>query len=229
MVRRIRRGSGALLACFGPAMVLFSAPRAQAQSFGPVFVQLHAGDGAYSVIATGGPRNAPQPVIATCDGDCGFWAWPGPYKLHFAASGDEHAKNLNLRVRAPGDYTFVPANVGMRNTGLTLGIIGPTIAFVGLIVAVVALSQPSCDDDSGNDGNPPRSCATPPGLYYGLETLAVGAGIGTLGWIMFAQNRPRVVYRPLAPAAATAPSMTARVGLVPLSRGGFGLGATVAF
>jgi hypothetical protein len=223
-------GFGAVLVSFRVQAQTASAPHRvdlapiQQSAGGAVYVQLHAGERAYSVTTAGGSRHEPNPVIANCDGDCGFWAWPGSYKLRFPASGDERAKTVNLRILAPGDYTLMPPDVAARNTGLTFGVAGSAVAGVGLILFIAGLFATPCEDDSKGNGK----CAYSPAIYYGLGTLAVGGGIATSGWLVYAQNRAHFVHRsPLA--AATAQSVAARVGLMPLPRGGFGLGAAVAF
>jgi hypothetical protein len=64
-----------------------------------------------------------------------------------------------------------------------------------------------------------------PVAYYGLATLAAGAGMTTVGWIMFAHNRTHFqLSDDPEPLGASA-----RISVLPMPHGGFGLGAVVAF
>ena len=197
------------------ATLCFASP-AHAQYAAPVFVQLNAG-GAFSVSAPHG-KHAPAQPIAECAQACGFWAYPGDYQV--LVHQPDHDANVKLRVRGPGTYDFVAADSGARTSGLVLGIAGPVLTLVGTVMLLVGVYD-SCGDDSA----PVHSCNTPPIFYYGAATFVAGAGMTTAGWIIYAHNRAHFELselRPLQPASA-------RLGLIPMPRGGLGFGATVAF
>jgi hypothetical protein len=61
--------------------------------------------------------------------------------------------------------------------------------------------------------------------YYGLATLAAGAGMTTVGSIMFAHNRVHFQHSEDPGPLET----SARISVLPMPQGGLGLGATVAF
>jgi len=189
-------------------------------SVGPglVYVQIHAGDRRFSVITSN-----PARPIAVCDGDCAFWVWPGNYSVRLRLDGANKDSSLSLRIRRPGRYELIPANRSARNAGLALGVAGPVVAFVGLIMAYVGIMEGQCDDAA-----PQAACTSngpEPVAYYGLATLAAGAGMTTVGWIMFAHNRVHFQHSEDPGPLET----SARISVLPMPQGGLGLGATVAF
>jgi hypothetical protein len=181
-----------------------------------VFVRVHAGARRFSVVTSEDAR-----PIADCDGECGFWAWPGRYTVRLRLDSGKKDSNVSLRIHRPGRYDFVPTEPAARTTGLVLGITGPLVMFVGALMTYAGFATVGCDD---NSVSPCRNGPEPIG-YYGLATLAVGAGMTTAGWIVFAHNRAHFeLSQELGPL-----SPSARVGVIPLPHGGLGLGATVAF
>jgi hypothetical protein len=183
-----------------------------------VYVRIHAGDRPFSVVT---PKDE-QP-IAVCDGECGFWAWPGNYSVRLQLDGAPKESGLSLRIRKPGRYDLIPADRAARNTGLVLGLVGPVISFVGVLMTVAGVLEAGCtydtsQDDCHDDGPAPIA-------YYGLATLAVGAGMTTAGWIVFAHNRVHFQLSDDPGPLGT----SARVSVLPMPHGGLGLGALVAF
>ena len=184
-----------------------------------IYVRIHAGERPFSVVA----RDDAEP-IAVCDGDCGFWAWPGNYSVRLRLAGAATDSSLSLRLRKPGLYDLIPANKAARNTGIALGIAGPVVGFVGLLMTMVGLLEAGCSYDDGAQ-NGCHNAGPKPIAYYGLATLAAGAGMTTVGWLMFAHNRAHFQLSDgRGPHGASA-----RVTVLPLPQGGLGLGAVVAF
>jgi hypothetical protein len=62
-------------------------------------------------------------------------------------------------------------------------------------------------------------------VYYGLVTLAVGAGAAAGGFVLFGTNQTGFHFSDEQPPNP----ITARVGPVPMPHGGVGLGATLSF
>ena len=184
---------------------------------GLVYVQVHVGDRQFSVLT---PKDV-QP-LAVCDGECGFWAWPGTYSVRFRLDGAAKDSRLTLRIRKPGRYELIPANQAGRNAGMALGLVGPVVSLVGLLFTFAGLLETGCTEDTSQSH---CSDSPPPVVYYGLATLAVGAGMTTAGWLVFAHNRAHFQLSddpgPLGPSA--------RVSVLPMPHGGLGLGAVVAF
>jgi hypothetical protein len=159
-----------------------------------------------------------------CDGECGFWAWPGTYSVRLRLDGAPKDSSLTLRVRKPGRYELIPANQAGRNAGMALGLVGPVVSLVGLLMVFAGAIESGCTQaTSQNDcshGDGPAAIA-----YYGLATLAVGAGMTTAGWLVFAHNRAHFQLSDEPGPLGT----SARISVLPMPHGGLGLGALVAF
>jgi hypothetical protein len=190
-------------------------------------VRVHAGDGPFSVVTP----NDGQP-IAVCDGECGFWAWPGKYNVRLGLDGAPKDGNLSLRIRNPGRYELIPANPTGRNAGMALGLVGPVVSLVGLLFTFAGLLETGCTEATSQSN---CSDSPPPVVYYGLATLAVGAGMTTAGWIVFAHNRTHFQLSDDPRSAKSGSDVggplgtSARVSVLPMPHGGLGLGAVVAF
>jgi hypothetical protein len=138
---------------------------------------------------------------------------------------DAHAEtSVTLHLRNPGSYSLKVGDVGTRNAGLALGITGSTVFVVGAFVALIGALELGCtyDDSSGVSSG---SCGTPSSVYYGLAAMGVGAGVASLGFVLFGTNQTGFHY---LPAPVPLP-FSARVGPVPLAHGGLGLGVTGSF
>jgi hypothetical protein len=190
-----------------------------------VYVRVHAGDGPFSVVT---PNDGQ--AIAVCDGECGFWAWPGNYSVRLRLAGAAKDSSLSLRIRQPGRYDLIPADQAARNTGMVLGLVGPVVAFVGVLMVYGGFVATCSESSADRDCNDPTAIG-----YYGLATLAVGAGMTTVGWVVFAHNR-RHFQRSDDPRSAKSGSAegeplgtSARVSVLPMPHGGLGLGAILAF
>ncbi|MEP7052156.1 MAG: hypothetical protein ABJB12_17460 [Pseudomonadota bacterium] len=197
-------------------MPLFFASRAQAQYAAPVFVQVNAGAEAFTV-STPHARHATAQTVAQCAQACGFWAWPGDYPVSVHLPGHDAA--VTLRVRGPGNYAFVPEDSGPHTAGLVLGIAGPVVTLIGALMVVSGAVQ-GCDD-----ANRTGPCRTPPISYYGAATFFAGAGMTAAGWVLYIHNRAHFQLSALGPPEPA----SARLGLIPLPRGGLGFGATLSF
>jgi len=210
--------SGALL-----LTMLCVAPRAYAQTGetqpmqpaqGMVLTHVSAGQRPFAVFFGRG-----RVPIADCTGECDFWAWPGKYRVVVRqGEGPHDDASLALRVRRPGSHTFVPAHGGAQNAGLILGVTGPVIGFVGAVFTAAGLFA-TCSDPP-----PGESCDKPAGFYIGLGALALGGGMTAVGWPLYLHNRAHFDFR-----GRTTAEPPARLGLVPMPRGGLGLGASFAF
>lgn len=115
--------------------------------------------------------------IASCERECDFWAWPGKYRvLVQRGEGPHDDVAVTLNIRRPSSYVFVPADGAGQNAGLILGVSGPVIGFVGLVLTAAGLFG-TCSDPS-----PGESCdGKPPAFYIGLGTLAAGATMTAVG------------------------------------------------
>lgn len=181
-----------------------------------LYVQVHARDRPFSVV----PRDGGQP-LAVCEGECGFWAWPGKYNVRLRLDGAADS-NLSLRIRTPGRYELIPANPAGRNAGMALGLVGPVVSLVGLLMTFAGLLETDCTEATSQSQCSDRP---PPIAYYGLATLAVGAGMTTVGWLVFAHNSAHFQLSDDPGPLGT----SARVSVLPMPHGGLGLGAVVGF
>ena len=132
--------------------------------------------------------------------------------------GQARAVKATLRVRGPGNYDFVPEDSGPHTAGLVLGITGPVVIGVGTVMILMGAYDSCADEET-------RPCSTPPISYYGAATFVAGAAMTAVGWVLYGQNRAHFTFsegRPWQPTSA-------RLGLLPMPRGGLGFGATVTF
>ncbi|MEO8902943.1 MAG: hypothetical protein ABI488_12860, partial [Polyangiaceae bacterium] len=199
-------------------MTLCYASRAHAQYARPVFVRVSTGGPAFTV-SVRQRRHVPAQQLAACEQACGFWAYPGKYVVRMDLP--EQDASVTLRVRGPGNYDFVPGNSAARSAGLVLGIVGPVAVTVGAVMVIAGAYNSRCDDAVDR----PTSCNTPAISYYGAATFLAGVGMTTAGWVLYVANRPRFQLNELGPLQPA----SARLGLIPMPRGGLGFGATVAF
>ncbi len=192
--------------------------RGAVRSFAPVFVSVSAG--ARSFIVFGDEQRR----VAECDGDCQFWAWQGTYRVRLKKTEHEPETSVTLRLRYSGNYTLKLGDSATRDTGLALGILGSVVFVVGTFVTFIGALEFDCaGSDSG--GGSPSSCNTPSSVYYGLGTMAVGAGVSATGFVLFGTNGSGFHFS----SEPVLLPMSARVGPVPLPGGGLGLGATLSF
>ncbi len=179
---------------------------------GMVFVNVSAGEHPFTVYF--GKGKVP---VADCTSACGFWAWPGKYRVHIVrGEGPSDDAVVALRIRKPGAYEFVHASGGAQNAGLILGVAGPALAFVGGVFVAAGLFT-TCSDPP-----PGQSCDRPVGLYIGLAVLGAGTAMTAVGWPLYIHNR---AHFELTESVTPAP----RVGVMRMPQGGLGLGATFAF
>lgn len=184
----------------------------------PVYVRVSAGKRSFIVFGEGQRR------VAECDEDCQFWAWPGTYRVRLTQTEQEPERSVRLRIRYSGNYLLRLGDSDARGAGLTLGIVGSTIAAVGSVMWLAGTALNECNSDTTTP-NSAGHCGTPSIVYYGLGTFVAGAAIGAVGFVIFGNNGSGFHY---FSQPALLP-MSARVGLVPLARGGVGLGATLSF
>jgi len=166
-----------------------------------------------------------QRRVAECDDDCEFWAWPGSYRVQLQKNEHEHETSVRLRVRHSGSYTLDPGNEQAADGGLALGVVGSLVAVVGSAVMFAGELSYDCVSEDAADNGAGGNCKTPPSVYYGLTTLAVGAGMTTVGFVLYGGNHTGFHFE----SEPVPLRYTARFGPVPLPRGGLGLGATLAF
>ena len=181
----------------------------------PVFVSVHAGGRSFIVFGEQKRR------VAECDNDCQFWAWPGSYRVELQQTAHEAETSVRLRIRRGGSYELRVGDQEVRDGGLVIGILGSIAAAAGTVILVIAASEECSVEQSGAT----NSCNTPSAIYYGLGTLAVGAGMTAGGFVLFATNQTGFQFT----SEPLLVPVTARVGPIPLPRGGLGLGATLSF
>jgi hypothetical protein len=218
----LRRGcslsSGLLLA--------FAAAHAQAQESAPRYfqvqpvpVQLAGGEGPLSFRLS---YPGQEQIVAQCPGQCSVLLWPGQYTLYATDASGRESKGA-LTVDGPRLFVATPPSSTARSAGLALGIVG--IAAVGLGFLIVVFDCGGDSDNSCDTGQARDVAAT------GLLTLAAGAVMAPIGWVMYAKNRDLHIESRLSPAGsnASAHAASASFGVVPLPRGGFGFGAAAQF
>ena len=208
------RGGVAARALF--VVLLLFASRAHAQHQTPVFVRVNAG-AAFTVSVPQG-RHMAALHVAECSEACGFWVYPGKYQV--LVQGQQGDVTTTLRIRGPGNYDFRPEDSAPHTAGLVLGTTGPVVTSVGGVLMLIGVYN-GC----AADGPAIHPCSTPPIVYYGLATFFAGAGMTTAGWIVYAHNRAHFELN----EPGSAPPTSARLGLIPMPRGGLGFGATVTF
>ena len=189
------------------------------EDYQPVFVGVHVPGRTFEVLGEA------DGLVASCQSDCGFWAYRGAYHVRVAPTLGQETKTQSLRISKPGDYALVFGDDGARDAGLVLGITGAAAFIVGTFVVVIeAVSNIDCGADDGDAATSATSpCKTPSSIYYGLATMGVGAGMAAGGFVLFSSNLTRFHYE-----GAPYP-VTTRVGAVPMPGGGLGLGTTISF
>ena len=183
-----------------------------------MFVSVRAGNRSFIVFGD------EQRRIAECDNDCEFWAWPGAYRVRLKRTEHEPERSFRLRISHSGSYELSVKDSATRNAGLVLGITGSAVAFVGTLVLFAAVITSDCSQSDASDRQS-NSCSTPPAVYYGLATLAVGGGLAAGGFVVFGANQTGFHFNDEHPPNP----ISARVGPVPMPHGGAGLGATISF
>src|SRR6185295_18817005 len=134
----------------------------------PVFVSVRAGSRSFIVFGE------EQRRIAECDNDCQFWAWPGTYRVRLKQTEHEPERSVRLRIRRSGSYELSVKDSATRDAGLVLGITGSAVALVGTLLLFAGALEVGCTESNGSTSTHTDSCNTPPVVYYGLVTLAVG-------------------------------------------------------
>jgi len=218
----LRRGfslSSGLLLAFASAHAQAQAPAPGYFPVQPVLVQLSGGEVPLSFRLS---YRGPEQIVAECPGQCSVLVWPGQYTLRaFDASGRESKGALT--VDGPRLFVATPPSTRARSAGLALGIVGIVVAGLGLVIVVL-----ECGGDSGAscDTGQARLVAT-----AGLLTLAAGAVMTPIGWVMYAKNHELHIESRVGSAGseASANVASASFGVVPLPRGGFGFGAAAHF
>jgi len=181
-------------------------------------VSVHAGGRSFVVLGD------QKRQIAECDSDCQFWAWPGTYHVQVGQTEHESETSVRLRVRYRGSYELSVGDQEVRDGGLVLGVVGSVVAVVGTVMLFAGLLSEECTVADGTTGVS-DNCGTPPAVYYGLGTLAVGAAMTTAGFALFGTNQTGFRFKSdpvLVPIKAS-------IGPVPMPHGGLGLGATLSF
>jgi hypothetical protein len=186
--------------------------------FAPIFVSVDAGERSFIVFGDEERR------VAECDGQCQFWALPGTYRVRLVKDAHEEETSVSMHLRNPGSYHLKVGDAGTRNAGLALGITGSSVFVVGALVAFVGVLELGCTYDDAT-GVSSGSCSTPSSVYYGLAAMGVGAGVASLGFVLFGTNHTGFHYTP----APVPTPFSARLGPVPLAHGGVGLGLTGSF
>ena len=218
----LRRGfslSSGLLLAFASAHAHAQKPAPGYFPVQPVLVQLAGGEVPLSFRLS---YRGQEQIVAGCPGQCTVLLWPGQYTLYAMDAGGRESKGA-LNVDGPRLFVATPPSAGARSAGLALGIVGIVAAGLGLAIVVL-----DCGGDSG------ASCDTGQGRAVataGVLTLAAGAVIAPIGWVMYAKNHDLQIESRLSSAGSNPSPHVARAsfGVVPLPRGGFGFGAAAHF
>jgi hypothetical protein len=191
--------------------------RHPARALVPVFLSVRAGGRSFIVF------DEQQHRVAECDDDCQFWAWPVTYRVQLQRNGREPETSITLRVRHAGSYELSVGDQQVRDGGLALGVVGCVVSVVGVAMMFAGALSEDCTSDA-SDGER-DNCSTPSVVYYGLGTLAVGAGMSAAGFVLFGTNQTGFRFN----SEPVLVPITASVGPVPLRHGGLCLGATLSF
>ena len=208
----------------GAGLVLaFTTAHAQAQQRAPanfqaqpVLVQLAGGEGPLSFRLS---YRAGGQIAADCPGQCSVLLWPGQYMLDaMDARGRESTGALT--VVGPQLFVATSPSIAARSAGLALGIVGTAAVGVGLIIVLV-----ECGGDAGAscDTGQARSVRT-----AGVLSLAAGAVMAPIGWVMYSKNHDLHIESRLSPAVPVRAG-SASFGVMPLPQGGVGFGAAAHF
>jgi hypothetical protein len=156
-------------------------------------------------------------AIAECANQCEFQALPGRYLLDAQEreTGEHH--RIGFRVRRPTSFVFEEGDPTARVVGASVGVVGSLSVLIGL---GMILSNAGLGDDAS-----PQTAAQHRASEVGIGLLLGGILATPTGWIIFAQNGPRLTqgYDP-----NTASRGSIRLGLVGVN-GGFGLGGSALF
>jgi len=219
---RLRRRlslSSVLILAFASAHAQAQAPAPAYFQGQPVLVQLAGGEEPLSFRLS---YRGQDQIVGACPAQCSVLLWPGKYTLRATDARGRESEGP-LTVDGPRLFVATQPSVGARSAGLTLGIIGIVAAGLGLGIVVL-----ECGGDSGNSCDTGQARAV---AAAGLLTLAAGAVMTPVGWVMYAKNHDLHIESRLSPAVSKVPGnvTSASFGLAPLPRGGFGFGAAAYF
>lgn len=166
-----------------------------------------------SFIASVTITNRSHKASAACAASCDLWLMPGEYAVVVAEQGGSSSEH-ELDLRQSTGITFTKADEETAYVGLTMGLLGPLVALSGAFLAAVG--------NVDAEGNAGKLAFNPVSTILALG----GAGMTTVGWVLYARNR-NVAVNERALSAKWSPE-NIRVAATPVSQG-MAIGATVSF
>lgn len=161
--------------------------------------------------------------VAACWGRCVFTTEPGRYTVRIRDTVARKRRQIDINVAKASRFNFEDGDDAARTTGLVLGIVGPAALVAGVAMIMPALLSQGChDSDCTTD-------AENTAAKVGVGLILVGTIATPIGWVVFADNRARLV-----PVSTTRPVQLAevsslRVGLVSVGGRALGLGGVAQF
>ena len=150
--------------------------------------------------------------IATCPDDCRLRLQPGRYKFNVLSTEDTLGGSRLLDIDGPTRLRFDPDMTSHRGVGLALGIAGPALMLVGVVVIIGSAL------DGRNNGSG----------ELGALALIGGLTATPIGRVMFGTSaKPEYDLQPLD-AGERDEEARFRFGIVPAKNGGL-IGAEVSF
>lgn len=161
-------------------------------------------------------RDAPY---VSCPGPCRVVLPRGEYRFVVTETDVTLSGSRMITINAPSTIQFDPDTRDKRSAGLTLGIAGPVVMLVGLVVALASSCNGGCDGSSSSREHV---------AWTGIGMMAAGLTATPVGWVMFGTSfKPE--YEVLrAPVWSSHRSSGWSVGLAP-SMTGAGLTGQLRF
>ena len=126
-------------------------------------------------------RKAERPVVR-CPDRCLVYVTPNEYWLSVGESSDTLAGRRKVSVDGPSRLVVDPRTKSARSTGLTLGVSGIVLLFVGSIALLAGIGE-SLDENSESGSNL---------AVLGLGGMVAGAILTPIGWVQFGRSAPGV-------------------------------------
>jgi hypothetical protein len=127
--------------------------------------------------------------LAYCEGACQATIMPGRYRLFANATADTRAGGDEIEIEAPSHILIRPSSEARYKSGLALGIAGPTLIVLGLLL--VGLNP---------GGGTHSELGTGDGGTVGLLLALGGIVITPIGWTLYGTSLgPKVTVTPLEP------------------------------
>jgi hypothetical protein len=164
-----------------------------------------------------------SPPVARCTEYCDFWTPPGKYTVHARDPISGERKELSLRVKQSSRFELDPGDDEARATGFAVAMGGSAAVLAGLVLVMPVLVSRWCDEDCVTSKNQRDTAGV------GLGLILAGMITSPIGWIIYGNNRARLVRIDERSRLATEAQKQVRVGVVGVGPGGLGLGAVATF